>query len=309
VSKSSLTHEQARSKADAVRWFNAFDFGGFQARGRDLPDAKWFNGSLFGTFDLLSKVNLEGARCIDIGSGSGLVALGMKALGASYVAAADAIHHPAFDVAREITGLDVDYRLVGMEKLVEQSDWLHSFDVVVTSGLLYHLWSPFELVVACRKLLRRDGVLVMQSLCEINDPNACLFLNSERNLNGDPTTFFIPGVNAMKGMLKAACFDIIAQRNLVHLDKFVAVIGRAVGDSSQVSSRAPNLIKMHSSLKNDPTYNFGGYDFVELMEDCESSTVQVSEMSPMMKIDESQYECRWPFNPKFLSDPVGVKFR
>jgi len=252
---------------------------------------------------------LEGARCIDIGSGSGLVALGMKALGASYVAAADAIHHPAFDVAREITGLDVDYRLVGMEKLVEQSDWLHSFDVVVTSGLLYHLWSPFELVVACRKLLRRDGVLVMQSLCEINDPNACLFLNSERNLNGDPTTFFIPGVNAMKGMLKAACFDIIAQRNLVHLDKFVAVIGRAVGDSSQVSSRAPNLIKMHSSLKNDPTYNFGGYDFVELMEDCESSTVQVSEMSPMMKIDESQYECRWPFNPKFLSDPVGVKFR
>jgi 2-polyprenyl-3-methyl-5-hydroxy-6-metoxy-1,4-benzoquinol methylase len=299
-----------RARADAVRWFNAFDFGAFQARGRDLPDATYFNGSLFGTFDLLRQVDVRGSRCIDIGSGSGLVALGLKQLGAEYVAAADAIHHPAFDVARDITGHDIDFRLVGMEKLTSQEDWIHSFDVVVTSGLMYHLWSPFELVFACRKLLKRNGVLVIQSLCEIDDPRAALYLNSERNVNGDPTTYYVPGVNALRGMLKAACLNIVAERQLTRFPKFVAFMCRAVGDPSEVSGRAPNLLKMHDRLKNDVNYNFGGYNFGEIIESAPLSKVKVAtQLTPSLTLDERTYDCTWPYNPKALLNPVGVKYR
>jgi 2-polyprenyl-3-methyl-5-hydroxy-6-metoxy-1,4-benzoquinol methylase len=299
-----------RARADAVRWFNAFDFGAFQARGRDVPGATFFNGSLFGTFDLLGSIDISKRRCIDIGSGSGLVALGMKQLGASYVAAADAIHHPAFDVAREITGHDVDFRLIGMEKLTQQADWVGSFDVVVTSGLMYHLWSPFELVFVCRKLLRRGGLLIIQSLCEIDDPRAALYLNSERNVNGDPTTYYVPGVNALRGMLKGACFNIIAERQLAHWKKFVAFMARAVSDPSEVSERAPNLVTMHDRLKVNPGYNFGGYDFREIMEDKASSDVShAADLPAAMVIEEASYDCRWPYNPKRLVDPVGVTYR
>lgn len=301
---------QQRARADAVRWFNAFDFNTFQARGREAAGAQFFNGSLFGTFDLLNSIQLTGRRCIDIGSGSGLVALGMKQLGASYVAAADAIHHPAFDVAREITGHDIDLRLIGMEKLASQEDWVHSFDVVVTSGLMYHLWSPFELIFVCRKLLKRDGLLVIQSLCELDDPRSALYLNAERNVNGDPTTFYVPGVNALRGMLKGACFNIVAERHLTHWNKFVAFMARASGDPSEVAGRAPNLVEMHNRLKTNPGYNFGGYDFGEIMEAKERSNVSHSaNLNPMLVIDEATHDCRWPYNPKQLRDPVGVKFR
>lgn len=57
---------------------------------------------------------VKGRRCIDIGSGRGLVALGVKQFGADYVAAPDAIHHQAFDVASDITGDEIDLRLIGM---------------------------------------------------------------------------------------------------------------------------------------------------------------------------------------------------
>jgi 2-polyprenyl-3-methyl-5-hydroxy-6-metoxy-1,4-benzoquinol methylase len=299
-----------RARANSVRWFNAFDFGEFQARGREVAGANYFNGSLFGTFDLLSSIDLRNLRCIDVGSGSGLVALGMKALGAAYVAAADAIHHPAFDIAREITGHEIDFRLVGMEKLGKEADWVHSFDVVTTSGLMYHLWSPFELIFACRKLLKHNGLLVIQSLCEVNDPRAALYLNSERNINGDPTTYYVPGVNALRGMLKAACFNILAERRLTRLSTFVAFMARGVNDTTAVDNRAPNLIKIHEHLRADPSYNFGGYSFSEIVEQAPRSDAQVrSGLTPHVVIDEESHECRWPYNPKVLSAPVGLTYR
>lgn len=310
VSRGPAELSALRARANSVRWFNAFDFGEFQARGRELPGASYFNGSLFGTFDLLGSIDLGGLRCIDIGSGSGVVALGMKALGAGYVAAADAIHHPAFDIAREITGHEVDFRLVGMEKLTQQADWLHSFDVVTTSGLMYHLWSPFELIFACRKLLRRNGLLVIQSLCEPNDTRAALYLNAERNVNGDPTTYFVPGVNALQGMLRGACFNIVAERRLVRLPTFVAFMTQAMDDPASVGGRAPNLVKMHERLQRDPSYNFGGYDFGEIIEAAPPSAARLpASVQRHVLIDEESHDCRWPYNPKVLRDPVGVKYR
>jgi 2-polyprenyl-3-methyl-5-hydroxy-6-metoxy-1,4-benzoquinol methylase len=300
---------ELKAKANRIRWFNAFDFGAFQARGREAPGEPYFNGSLFGTFDLLASLDLRGLNCIDIGSGSGLVAIGMKELGASYVAAADAIPHPAFDVAMEITGHRIDLRMTSATELARHRDWIHAFDVVVCSGLLYHLWNPFELVVVARKLLKSNGIFILQSLCVTDDRAAALYLNTERNVNGDPTTYFVPGVSAMTGMLKAACFDIIAQRNLTRWNKFVAFMARSSIDPDEIKGRAPNCQKIHAVLKADPAYNFGGYDFRQIVEDAPASAVKIPQIQYLHTIDEATYECRFPYNPRELTDPVGLQYR
>jgi 2-polyprenyl-3-methyl-5-hydroxy-6-metoxy-1,4-benzoquinol methylase len=300
---------QLKEKASNQRWFNAFDFGEFQTRGREEQGSKVFNSSLFGVFDLLSHIQVSGIRCIDIGSGSGLVALGLKAMGASYVAAADGIHHPAFDTAREITGLDIDFRQVGVENIVGESDWIGSFDLVISSGLMYHLISPFQLIHAAKKLLKPKGLFILQSLCRLNDPDASLFLNSERNINGDPTTYFVPGINAVRGMLKLGLFDILAERHLIRYKDFVAFLARSESNPDCVTKRAPNTATIHERLGMNPGYNFGGYSFYDFISDAEPSQIRYSSPEDIATIEELTYKCRFPYNPTSMTNPVGLKYR
>jgi SAM-dependent methyltransferase len=304
-----MTTTELKAKASTQRWFNAIDFGEFQARGREEAGATYFNGSLFGVFDLLSHIQIEGRRCIDIGSGSGLVALGLKKLGASYVAAADGIHHPAFDTAREITGLDVDYRLIGVEHVAKEPDWQGSFDLVVSSGLMYHLINPFELIYAAKKLLKPQGLFVIQSFCRLNDPGAGLYLNSERDMTGDPTTYFVPGVNALRGMLKLGLFEILAERTLTDYSEFVAFVARSESDPRQVSDRPRNTEKIHEILTRKPEYNFGGYAFGDFTCKGEDSAIKISAIEARRQINEASFDCQFPLNPRKLTNPIGATFR
>lgn len=304
-----LNINELKAKANSQRWFNAIDFGEFQSRGRDKPGATYFNGSLFGVYDLLSHINVDGIRCIDIGSGSGLVALGLKKLGADYVAAADGIHHPAFDTALEITGLEVDYRLIGVENVASEVDWQGSFDLVVSSGLMYHLINPFQLVHAAKRLLKPHGLFLLQSFCKLNDPGAALYLNSEKNINGDPTTYFVPGINAARGMLKLGLFDVLAERTLTDSPGFVAFLAKSESDPGLVSDRQRNTKMIHDNLLRLPEYNFGGYAFADFVPSGESSLITTSAIDKYRQINESSFDCQFPLNPRVLENPVGALYR
>jgi SAM-dependent methyltransferase len=294
-----------KERADELWWFNAVDFGDFQARGRDKPEAPP-NASLYGTYDLLCDLNLKGLRCIDIGSGSGVVALGMKALGADYVLAADTKKYDTVELAMEITGEDIDYRQIPFERLCEHEELLGSFDVVVSSGLMYHLLSPFELVYVARKLLKAEGIFVLQSLTTTEQQTrAGAYLNTARNINGDPSTFFVPSCAAVAGMLRAGCFDIRGERELTYKYGFHAWVSVAKTNPDEVPERADNLKKMH-----DWAYrlgeNFGGYNLREMLTHKETASIPKFETERFKKIDENLRDCRFPYNPTQLINPVGV---
>lgn len=303
------TRHEYMQRAEKLFWFNAVDFGDFQSRGRDKPDAPAFNASLFGTYDLLGSIDLKGKRCLDIGAGSGVVALGMKALGAEYVAAVDAIESKALQLAAEITGEKIDYRVLGVERLSEVPEWRHSFDVVVSSGLMYHLWSPFELVFIAKRLLKNEGLFILQTLTYPNDDNkAGMYLNSAKNVNGDPTTYWVPSVAAVKCMLRASCFDVVAQRDLTYKAPFVAWLSRAKDDPSAVPGRPKNLAEMHEKATKTG-FNFGGYELADMIEPAPKSDVSHNPIPEYLKLDEATYDCRFPYNPKKLSNPYGVVLR
>jgi len=300
--------KELKQKADSQRWFNAIDFGEFQSRGREEPGASYFNGSLFGVFDIIENICVKNCRCIDLGSGSGLVALGLKEMGAQYVAAADGILHPAFNTAREITKIDIDFRLVGIERVTEERDWHGSFDLVVSSGVMYHLLNPFQLLHAAKKLLKPRGLFLLQTYCRLTDPNSALFLNSDKNINGDPTTYFVPGVNAVRGLLKLAVFDIFAERILTDYRNFVTFLSRNVTDPDNIIGRSRNTIAIHDRLKLNPNYNFGGYDFSDFISTGIESKIEVSNLEKKRIINEKEFHCKFPYNPNRMINPVGVKY-
>jgi 2-polyprenyl-3-methyl-5-hydroxy-6-metoxy-1,4-benzoquinol methylase len=73
-------------------WFHAIDFGDAVTPGRG-PGAPP-NWSLFGTFHYLEGIEVQGARCLDIGTMDGLVAMMLAKRGSSSVVATDLYDRP-----------------------------------------------------------------------------------------------------------------------------------------------------------------------------------------------------------------------
>jgi SAM-dependent methyltransferase len=108
--------------------------------------------------DLLGRDELEGLRALDLGAGGGEIAAELALRGAAVVAVEGRrANAEAIRTLREGHGLAFDV----VEGDVRRIDWqsLGSFDVVVCSGLLYHLELPDALALvraarrACRLLL------------------------------------------------------------------------------------------------------------------------------------------------------------
>ena len=70
-----------RERVQNMRWFHAIDFGGFGSSGR-FPKGTPQNSTLYGTFEMLQAMDLRDATVLDLGTMDGIVAFGVKTLGA-----------------------------------------------------------------------------------------------------------------------------------------------------------------------------------------------------------------------------------
>ena len=109
------------------------------------------------------RVDLAGARVLDVGCGGGLLSEAMAASGARVT---------ALDLAPELievarlhlleSGLDVDYRLQSVESLADEAP--ASFDAITCMEMLEHVPDPGSVLRACARLLKPGGVLLLSTL-------------------------------------------------------------------------------------------------------------------------------------------------
>jgi SAM-dependent methyltransferase len=146
-----------------------------------LTNGKRFQ-NIAATRELLSRADVAGQRCLDIGTMEALVPILLTRRGARDVVAIDGLNMARkVETLKAIYGTDFQYfGNVAMADTVRffqeklRSDQTLSryvgapsprlgFDVVVLSGVLYHVFSPFHVLGIARSLLRTGGLMVIET--------------------------------------------------------------------------------------------------------------------------------------------------
>ena len=144
--------EIARFEAVAHRWWDPS--GEFRPL-HDLNPQR--------TLYVAERVQLNGARVLDVGCGGGLLCESMAGQGAD-VLGTD-LGSTAIAVARLHaleTGANVKYEQIAVETLLPA--YANSFDVVTCMEMLEHVPDPGAIIAACARLLRPGGTLVVATL-------------------------------------------------------------------------------------------------------------------------------------------------
>jgi len=293
-----MSRDELRRIAEQSDWFHAIDFGDFSSSGR-FPKGMPQNITLFAAMEFLSAMDLEGKRVLDIGSSDGLASFGMKALGAADVVSIDSYDIRGYRLARKLLELETDYRPgVQIKDAVKELGW-KQFDVILCAGVIYHMLNPMSAFAECRKLLKDDGVLIMESPVNANLREPVLTLNTEdKNFLAEAYTYWVPTKSAMEGMMKLVGFDVVATRFLKTPTRYT-VLDRATA-RNQINNRSEILERVHN-------VDFCDFDFQfkQLDEYHGRSEISISTLAPHRVIDAAKEKPPFPFQPDVSTEGLG----
>lgn len=151
---------------------------------------------------LMRQVDLRGRACLDLGSVEGLMPTLMVRGGAARVLATDFTNFCADKMVAVKKAYDVDFDFKAVGLMYD----LHAkigggFDFINCSGLLYHTWSPLDVLAGVRPLLKRNGIMVVSTNVVIESEWTAEF-NTEGRLNKETNTFWYLSVPTLDYLLR-----------------------------------------------------------------------------------------------------------
>lgn len=242
-------------------WYYAIEL----APGKITDGHRYPNVAL--TRDLLSRADIAGAKCLDIGTMEGLVPVLLKRRGAARVVATDGYDFSEkLSAVKSVYGVDFTYLpntlTSAIPSLLEtivmseaaQSEFLrgarpqHGFDIVVCSGVLYHVYSPIHLIGHLRSALRVGGLLVLETAAIPLDAFVLQYNYAGTGYVLGPTDTWLPSVPLIDHLLRFfkflpldACWTNITEGMI----RF-GCVARAVEDRPTL----PNEVLMAQSAAN-----------------------------------------------------------
>ncbi|CAH2029935.1 class I SAM-dependent methyltransferase [Trichlorobacter ammonificans] len=270
-------------------WFHAIDFGNGTTTPGRFTEKTPPNWTLYGVLALLEQITLPGMSCLDIGTMDGLISLILKAGGASRVVATDVLNRPTFEIAREISGQDIEYYPDIHINDLPQTPVNSSYDLITFSGVLYHLYDPLGGIATCRKLIARNGLLILETETTVGS-TADMKFTPAYNEYPEPYTYWQPTIPCLLEMLKFCCFEPTVLIKTLHR---TTVLATAVLPA-QVSNRTDRMIKTHQE-----TRGLGPYlNFKLLASDlCRISNIEYTGHCGSFEIDPHNFFSRLPYQP------------
>lgn len=213
--------------------------------------------------------------------------------------ATDTSARNTFLLARHLLRAEVEYYPGSQIKDFEAMFGDRRFDLIVCAGVIYHMLHPLTAFTVCRKLLKRGGLLVLETAYNSQYRDAVLVLNSEtKQPFAEPYTYWLPSEAAVVGMAKLVGLDVIAVRVLKSPTR-LAILAQAVMPN-QVKGRSPLLEQMHE-------VDFSDFDFKlqQLELDIPQSSISYSQPEARLVIDRNTYVPNFSPHPRQMNDVVG----
>lgn len=213
-----IVHEPQKHviSVGGYEWYHAITFpDGETTTPREDYSATW--SMIRRTRDFIS---YKDKRVLDIASWDGMWAFEAEALGASYVVATDIIPsaqrtdigtaQEKFLYARNrLNSHVVPYYDRSVHRLVELLPVTGQFDIVQNLGLMYHLENPWHAFKQCRRMLRDDGHLLLETACDVVSPGLFMRLNRGASVfyERDAASYWAPTLPCLFELLRSCFFE------------------------------------------------------------------------------------------------------
>lgn len=140
----------------------------------------------------------SGLNVLDIGAWDGFFSFEAEKRGAEYVLASDApleqggtwAGTDGFKYAHNVLNSKVEWIAHNIENPRERQMNYTGFDLVLCYGVLYHLKSPLLAVENLMKLVKQDGMVLVETAISMN--GEIPLLEYRPGFDGDPTNYFYP---------------------------------------------------------------------------------------------------------------------
>lgn len=204
-----MVNEKLTLENDKVfqeKWYHSIElFPGRFTNGRDYQNIAL-------TRALLRGCELENMSCLDIGAADFLITLLLLRRGAKTVAAYDREDITKVESTKKVErakllkgifNVNFDYiQGIGLSELPSKCKKLGSspFDIVVFSGVLYHMFDPLAGLAIVRGLVRNGGLLVIETAA-ILDNSMAMHFNAEGRF-GQGANYFQVSVECLDYLLR-----------------------------------------------------------------------------------------------------------
>jgi hypothetical protein len=143
------------------------------------------------------------ARCLDIGTMEALVPILLERRGASVVAYDRRLRDGHLELVAKALRTEFerigDFKLAELPRRLEAASLGPPYDLVVLSGVLYHLFDPMMGLAVARGLLRNGGVMIVETMASF-DEQVCMHYNDARRFA--PSAYWVPSVPALDYLLR-----------------------------------------------------------------------------------------------------------
>ncbi|WP_027135319.1 class I SAM-dependent methyltransferase [Geminicoccus roseus] len=164
----------------------------------------------------LAATAVEGRSCLDIGSMDGLVPLLLARRGAGRVVSYDRLDFgQKMAFLQDRLGVAFEYHSgMSLRAFRDRHVGSSPLDVVVFSGVLYHMFDPLGGLLLARSMVRDGGILIIETGATISVENAAYFNGGARFYEGD--NFWLPSLANLDYLLR---FARLAPLEVFHLNQ------------------------------------------------------------------------------------------
>lgn len=200
-SKTTMTPAEWQAASRSTGWFHSIDFG----------DGHWTNGHKppaqmeWELTQWQFPADLTGKTVLDIGCADGAWSIAALRRGAKSVLSIDEQMTGGMRWMLEHKPFLLEYRKIDL--FSNEFMQLPIFDVVIFTGVLYHVQDPLEALKRLRSRMRE--MAIMETLIDeslgVGKPMMIYYENDE--IGGDPTNWWGPNTPCLEAMLRTAGFS------------------------------------------------------------------------------------------------------